>query len=306
MIPATKMLFASIFVLQMSQKLSLQYGLTEGAPGNGHLIGGISVGSNISGSGSLIGEIVDGVKGTAGGLVNAAGQVIGDIRKETGEGIDNAENGAGNIIEDIGKGTGRLIHDFGDAEKDIHHGSWNIGHGVNHKNDHNDHGGHASSSHSSGKANSEKHHGENHKDHHGAWQHDGKSKNTFWWVKTGRGIDWLSGIGSMGGIRTPIYDLLGLTKSICRVSFVAEDLIENLGEFHMRVDRKIDEIDRSVVDYVTDKIIKRAVDVVRRNHIAFVAFLVDAHIGLDRFIYNSIIEAYRITKSPVRELFACH
>ncbi|XP_044755092.1 uncharacterized protein LOC123314041 [Coccinella septempunctata] len=123
--------------------------------------------------------------------------------------------------------------------------------------------------------------------------------------KTGRGIDKHSGIGSRDGIATPILNLLGLTKTVCRVSYAGEAVIEKLGDFAIGMNHEVRKIDHAIANYVTDNIILKAVDAIRRGHNDVVKFIVATQVGFTKFATNTIIEVYRTTKAPIRELLAC-
>ncbi|XP_045464126.1 protein lethal(3)malignant blood neoplasm 1-like [Harmonia axyridis] len=123
--------------------------------------------------------------------------------------------------------------------------------------------------------------------------------------KNGRGIDKHSGIGSHNGIATPVLNLLGLTKTVCHISYAGEAAIEKLGNFAIGMNYEVRKLDHAIANYVTDNIILKAVDTIRKGHNDVVKFIVGTHVAFTKFATNTIIEVYRTTKSPIRELLAC-
>lgn len=97
-----------------------------------------------------------------------------------------------------------------------------------------------------------------------------------------------------------------MTKSICKVSYAAETVIADLGELHIWADKQMGMVEHAAVNYVIDNVVLKAVDGVRRYHNKIVDFIIDAHIGIQRLVTNTIIEGYRVSKAPIRELFACY
>lgn len=98
----------------------------------------------------------------------------------------------------------------------------------------------------------------------------------------------------------------GLTKSICKISYAGESIIEDLGELHVWADKQMGLIEHAAVNYIVDNFVLKAVDAVRKYNHKITDFIIDTHIAIQTLVTNSIIEGYRITKAPIRELFACY
>ncbi|KAL3289244.1 hypothetical protein HHI36_003676 [Cryptolaemus montrouzieri] len=252
--------------------------------------------------GSKIEGVVDGIEGAASKVGDKVENVVGDI-EGAAKGVvggleDLIEQGINKHEKESSKKEHQKKEEGHEKDKDEKESS------ERSEEDSIEHGEHKHKKESS----EEKHHKKDKKHHKKGKQHheEHDNKHKHWkQMSTGQGIDRKSGIGSFDGIRTPIYDLFGVLQNLCTVSYAAEDMIEKVGDLQLFASEQIALIDRSVINYVTDNIVMKVVNGVRKYHIAVVGFLIDSHVAWDRLVVNVLIEGYRMTKAPVRELFAC-
>lgn len=71
------------------------------------------------------------------------------------------------------------------------------------------------------------------------------------------------------------------------------------------MNHEVRKVDFAIVDFITDNLLLKGIDIIRKRHNDVVKFIVGTHVGFTKFATNSIIEAYRAAKSPLREILAC-